>query len=150
MMCTYCIYHCWLVYHILCKYYTHYCNVVYGCIFISLGGQIKALLFCSAALLHFVLLTIFLHIHIYLLGTCTQLRCWNSSRYSRMSGLHTEQYKQNSYIYTRSTAFALLKGQSHEILCTRFFSSISLFWSYQRCPWEVLIFFCFFIELLHF
>ena len=37
----------------------------------------------------------------------------------------------------------LLKRQSHEIFCTQFFSSISSFWSHQRCPWAVLFFFYF-------
>ena len=33
-----------------------------------------------------------------------------------------------------------LKGQSHEISLLWFFSSISSFWSYLRCPRAVLIF----------
>ena len=40
--------------------------------------------------------------------------------------------------------FSLLKGQSHEIFCTQFFSSISSFWSHLRCLWAIL-----FILLFH-
>ena len=43
-----------------------------------------------------------------------------------------------------------LKGQSHEIFCTRFFSSIGSFWSHLRCfrAFLALRFVYIFIELL--
>ena len=43
----------------------------------------------------------------------------------------------------KSHATVPLKGQSHEIFCTRFFPPNSSSWSHQRCPWAVLFFFAF-------
>ena len=40
-----------------------------------------------------------------------------------------------------------VKGQSHEIFCSQFFSPNSSSWSHQRCPRAILIFFCFLAEL---